>query len=376
MKKVNRLFTLVLSIILACTILLSCTSHVDKPFTEETNNAETYEATDLKESTEAAHPENVLIDLPESCTWVIEPGKFNGNIRPIYSDLTIYQTEYSILETDEGCCLIDQKGNMLADLVPENAYIYDTYDLGFNYCTYCGYITTHTYRLDENTMTVTDKNVTEHGGTGRDYYTCDKNTGKLYYQYPSHYVPASAEYATAYISERQPVSEEEIRFYKTNYKYENTDGAGIVSNGQVVVSGYIMCTPFSCGVTALFDGEKWGYFDKEGKELFPCEYDAFGKNALDKDYTRRISPYPATEGIITLHKDGKAAFANVEGNMITDFIFEKICPVYNKKAWVKTAAGWGLISIDYDFVNTTEESDYIANASNTVSEHFGDEVAP
>ena len=348
MKFSTRTLTLILCGLMLTVSLASCKAPRTPDLTEETGEG--------GEGTAA-------IELPEGCSWAVEPGIYDGDIRTMYDLWTssVYRSEISLLSNEEGSFLIDQEGNVKTVLNSPD----------FNYCSWdeCNVITNHLNTVvPADTLTAEDK-CTEHGGVGRSVYVYDKDSGGLYYEYPDKYVPAVAEYAIAEISTKTPLTQEEASYYSTGYRFRATDGYGIVKDNELIISGFDMYSGLSCGVAAFSKDGKWGYYDKNGNEIFPCVYEAHYFTYLDADYNARAVPFEATEGIIVLTLNGRSAYATVEGEMLTDFIFDKANPVFNNKAWVKTADGWGVVEFEYEYVNTDEETDFSANAANTVHEH-------
>lgn len=118
---------------------------------------------------------------------------------------------------------------------------------------------------------------------------------------------------------------------------------------------YEECGSDSSGILAVEKDGKWGYVNEEGKLVIPIEYDASWDcySAYDIENPNvvggNITPYcyAASEGYVPLVKDGKWEMRNVSGQLvIASGVFEKICPVYDGKCWVKKNGKWGAIQLN------------------------------
>ena len=118
---------------------------------------------------------------------------------------------------------------------------------------------------------------------------------------------------------------------------------------------YEECGSDSSGILAVEKDGKWGYVNEEGKLVIPIEYDASWDyySAYDIENPNvvggNITPYcyAASEGYVPLVKGGKWEMRNVSGQLvIASGVFEKICPVYDGKCWVKKNGKWGVIQLN------------------------------
>lgn len=136
---------------------------------------------------------------------------------------------------------------------------------------------------------------------------------------------------------------------------------------------YDECGSVSEGLIAVKKDDKWGYVDENGNEIIPIEYDASWQQFEDETVVatqeRKITDfcYGASEGYIPLVQEGKWKLADLEGKTaIPTGIFEKICPVYNGKCWVKKDGKWGVIQIS-DKKEETEKTEEKKSAQMSIA---------
>ena len=125
---------------------------------------------------------------------------------------------------------------------------------------------------------------------------------------------------------------------------------------------YNKCGSYSDGLLAVCKDGKWGYVNSEGEEIIPIEYDASWHNFVPVfqgyELGRKEYCYAASDGFVTLCKDEKWELRDITGNLvISPGIFEKICPVYEGKCWVKKNGKWGVIQLTTTPYETGESSD-------------------
>ena len=116
---------------------------------------------------------------------------------------------------------------------------------------------------------------------------------------------------------------------------------------------YDECGSENSGLLAVKKDGKWGYVDNKGNVVIPLKYDASwtgyspvgmmdGSYQVTKSYC-----YAASEGYVTLIKDGKWEIRSTDNKaIILPGIFEKILPVYDGKCWVKKNGKWGVIELN------------------------------
>ena len=131
----------------------------------------------------------------------------------------------------------------------------------------------------------------------------------------------------------------------------------IYNNGKLMTDFiYDECGSENSGLLAVKIDGKWGYVSEDGTEIIPAEYDAswemYGVDteyAEGEVYVSTISGfycYAASEGYVVLVKDGVWEMRDTDGNLaIPEGVFEKMCPVYDGRCWVKKNGKWGVIQI-------------------------------
>lgn len=146
----------------------------------------------------------------------------------------------------------------------------------------------------------------------------------------------------------------------------NLSGKYALDYNAKLVTEYIYdeCGSYSDGLLAVCQNGKWGYVDEKGRIVIPIEYDtSWLQYPVLKGYHYRSTEnvknycYAASYGYVTLRKGDEWELRDIEGNLvITPGIFEKICPVYKGKCWVKKDGKWGVIQV-------REEAEYVAALS-------------
>lgn len=132
---------------------------------------------------------------------------------------------------------------------------------------------------------------------------------------------------------------------------------------------YDECGSYSEGLMAVCKDGKWGYVDNYGELIIPIEYDASWKEYVPYKNYGNGEPedfcYAASGGYVVLCRDGKWELRDTKGQkVIQPEIFEKICPVYNGKCWVRKNGKWGVIQITraagnepVNLINNAERAD-------------------
>ena len=140
---------------------------------------------------------------------------------------------------------------------------------------------------------------------------------------------------------------------------------GLYKDGKMITNFiYDECGSVSEGLIAVEKDGKWGYVDEKGKEIIPIEYDASWQqfenetHVATQDRSVVVTPfcYAASEGYIPLVKKEHWKLVDLSGKtVIPEGVFEKICPVYQGKCWVKKGGKWGVIQISKDSEITEKE---------------------
>ncbi len=135
-------------------------------------------------------------------------------------------------------------------------------------------------------------------------------------------------------------------------------------------------------VIALEEGNKWTYFDKDGKVIIQ-NCDGFTSNNRVIDWwaggdwynynNNYILPYIPTENYIPVKINGKCGYYDIQGNeVIPCGTFEEVRPVHNELAWVKKDGKWGvikLVEITEPATTTTESTPTIPEEASTYNGH-------
>jgi|GEM_PF-1947737 len=248
--------------------------------------------------------------------------------------------------------LLDYSGNIMADCTAMN-HKYEEYGTPFytNYCdSVCNIITDHNMRVDPVTFEV-DELPSGHGGYSLDFFY-DAASQKIYtmdFGYIEEYTE-NIDFAVVTLVEKRPATEEEKEWYGKEFGLEILSKYGIVVNSRLVVPCEYDCyTDYSNGVCALSKNGKWGYFNENGEKILDFEYDPSDIETWiysNNDSYKMCVPYSASYGLIPVYKNGMWGYSDTDGNMVTDFEFEKALPSHRGKAWVKHDGVWKVISFD------------------------------
>lgn len=142
---------------------------------------------------------------------------------------------------------------------------------------------------------------------------------------------------------------------------------GFYQDGKMLTDFiYDDCGSESDGLIAVKMDGKWGYADETGNLVIPAQYDASwnqyikGGDVLSSPEEMGEFCYSASDGYVVLVKDEEWEIADTEGNtVIPAGVFEKICPVYEGRCWVKQNGKWGVIRLGQSSRDTldTKEPD-------------------
>jgi len=134
----------------------------------------------------------------------------------------------------------------------------------------------------------------------------------------------------------------------TNYALLNTVTGELITD--FVYSAFDEYNCFSEGLLAIKKGNKWGFVDKSGNEVIPFLYDAYAESAYyDEDMEILVefySIYTATNGYITVLRDGKWGLIDKQGNVILENAYEGISQVNpDGMFWLKENGLWNLYQL-------------------------------
>ena len=118
---------------------------------------------------------------------------------------------------------------------------------------------------------------------------------------------------------------------------------GIVTRGSILVEQSCeKATPLSCGVSAMYKGGKWTYFNAFGVDIFGRSFDG--------DLFPDGTPYSFSEGYVPLYDEesGLWGYADTAGNTVYPPQFLSALPPVLGKAWVQTEKGFGTLSFMSD----------------------------
>lgn len=135
--------------------------------------------------------------------------------------------------------------------------------------------------------------------------------------------------------------------------WEQAAGKYAVYADGGLITDYIYeeCGSYSDGLIAVKKDGKWGYIDEKGKEVIPIQYDAswkqFDSTAGNGDISFKDYCYAASDGYVVICKGSRWELRDTDGNVIVPAgKFQKICPVYRGKCWVKENEKWGVIQLE------------------------------
>ena len=259
-----------------------------------------------------------------------------------------YESSYAVIQQGEKLGLIDMNGTMRTGM--DYAWIESGYLME---------------KLDKTGLSYYDAfyNDELHPDIITDFF--DEKGQYIYYQKALHNLAEWEGWAYTFQEPEQtiPVRNAEGTIEVSDpYAWWNQQRGkyGLYKNGTMITDFiYGECGSVSEGLIAVKKDDKWGYVDENGNEIIPIEYDASWQQFEDETVVatqeRKIIDfcYGASGGYIPLVQEGKWKLADLEGKTaIPTGIFEKICPVYHGKCWVKKDGKWGVIAI-----GTTENSD-------------------
>jgi len=166
-----------------------------------------------------------------------------------------------------------------------------------------------------------------------------------------------------------PLFKTNVNEFGNRDTYKLSGYYGMLVDGELYTDDYENGVDFDYnGIGALCKDGKWGYFNSKGEQILPFEFSA--ADYLPEGYYIPQGdvdfPYSSSYGYIALCKDGMWGYADLEGNMVTDFEFEEARPVYTDKAWVKIDGAWSVIEFSKPGEGITVE-----NAAELLEAKFG-----
>ena len=103
-------------------------------------------------------------------------------------------------------------------------------------------------------------------------------------------------------------------------------------NKVITLSGedYSLCYPFNEGLACVRDAktEKYGYINREGELVIPCEYDTHGS---------------CNNGLINVSKDGKYGYINIDNEVVIPLEYDEVYSAGDGLMTVNADGKYGLI---------------------------------
>lgn len=263
---------------------------------------------------------------------------------------------YAVIEKDDRLGLIKNDGTLVTDIKYETISVLTDVLLGNSYLLIPAGYEEGSYGREEEKVYLDEtegkikpfvvETGTDLGGLEGIFYYCDglHNIKEA--------APDSGYHGELPSAEAIPVKESDFLCTNSNYiwtwVYELPGKYAVYKDGELVTDFiYDNCGSLSSGLMAVEQNGKWGYIDSDGKLVIPMEYDASWEQYTPEGEAGQDGYcYAATEGYVTLVKDGVWEMRNTEGDLvISPGIFEEIRPVYEGKCWVKRNGSWGILTL-------------------------------
>lgn len=299
-----------------------------------------------------------------SYTWIVEPKIEADDIYYLrdhdecsYSSNELERqkfSDYAVIRQGDKVGLIRNDGTMAGEVVYDDIYVTASISLENPYILRVQ-SDTENYYLDE-TAGILER---EEGGDGPDiagiggiFYFC----GQLYNikeTYEDVYevdmggnLPPTQK--TIPVKQSESIFDSSVSGDAWTWYEELPEVYAVYSNGELVTDFvYEECGSESSGLLAVKQDEKWGYVNESGEVVIPLEYDASWEQYIFNYGEAKDYCYAASEGYVTLVKDGVWEMRNTEGVLvIAPGVFDEILPVYNHKCWVKKDGKWGVIEME------------------------------
>ena len=303
----------------------------------------------------------------ENYEWVVKPEieaddiyYLRDNQEIAYSQNEIKRqkfSDYAIIEKDQKRGLIKNDGTIVDGIKYTMAFVLADVDKGTPYIL-TDPDTDETFYLDEETGKM--KNVDDWKSIDLEW-----RGGTFYYAEGIHNIldvceevvsdGEKMEVPSCALPVRQAENKLVSRYDFTSWLHELKEEYAIYYNNNLSTDFiYEECGSESSGLLAVKKDGKWGYANEKGEIVIPTEYDSSWNNYspynLEEPEVLELPQYPycyaASEGYVPLIKDGKWEMRNTSGKLvIASGVFEKICPVYDGKCWVKKDGKWGVIQL-------------------------------
>lgn len=336
MKKTHILLCLLIVLVMVLTscdgIMINISVDTDETTSAEETTKEEAGTKDTTEKTDVAD-----LDQKQGYTVKTETTFEKENVVPVYDMMTDTLCSFGVYYVYDGenlVALCDNSGEVITNL--SLSYAPD-------YCSICGCITNHDKIINPETFEI-EAVATGHGGYSDNIFYTEE--GGEFFTYDNGFYNKVSEIKCSVVTlatTREP-TQDEIDYSGADIAFDFHQKHGISVGDKVVVpfehDGFI---DYKDGVCALRKNGKWGYFNAEGKQILPFEYDASPKAVVDMSDNFTDVPYQASWGYIALCKDGKWAYANLDGELVTEFEFEDARPAFDGTAWVRLDGKWVVI---------------------------------
>lgn len=335
-------------------VLCSC-SKSDVEAKDDEENTKTTETKESSETIDSIFGEPIEEDKAVY-SIVLENVFTEGDIQPLYAEYgKVYSFAVSKYTSEGKGYLVDYEGNILTEL---------TYPDDYSFCQLCNY-TNHAQYVDHST--IEEQNLPEGVGHGGPTIIAIDEETKNICEIINGYINNIEININACIAPLFKVVTDE---YEQRDIYDLSGYYGMLVDGELYTDDYENGVDFDYnGIGALCKDGKWGYFNSKGEQILPFEFSAadylpegYYISQGDVDF-----PYSSSYGYIALCKDGMWGYADLEGNMVTDFEFEEARPVYTDKAWVKIDGAWSVIEFSKPGEGITVEK-----AAELLEAKFGD----
>lgn len=308
-------------------------------------------------------PEPTAEPTPEDSTeWIIEPQYSFDEMVPLYSRIEYtagYGTaaDYYVVRSGEYWSLYSLKNQniLLKDRLTAEPYLYSS-----DMLIYEAKDAPSEYNLDQEKAIADDINqelqsdgaeftvgVGGMGGFGNNWIYTDDH--KIYLNYIGAYefsgtLLSDVQDAPALFGIQQASWSDEYQDYviadDAPYAICDKDG-NFLSDFQ-----YKNVCMYGQDLIAVEDqNENWGYCDKTGAFVIPCEYKAI-LHCGDM-YESYDVPFPdMSEVVVVMNADGQKEVFKTDGTLLIDAdTYEDICPAQNGNLWVKQNGLWGLMRL-------------------------------
>lgn len=112
---------------------------------------------------------------------------------------------------------------------------------------------------------------------------------------------------------------------KWGYVNANTYGSG----NWVIQPVFDYAESFYDGMAAVKIGSLWGFIDKKGQIVIPCQWESVGNFA---------------DGLASVKKDGKWGAIDCEGNTVVHFLYDYVAEFSKGYARVRLGDKWGFVN--------------------------------